>query len=257
MPPSTGARPAALPSLAATSHWYRGAIVRGRRRVLHAVRRGADAGTWRASRALAIGLVAVGAAFLAGCGGGTRQDAHEPASTFQLKVLHASFPLVQSIARPTRLALLVRNTGTSTVPNVAVTIDSFDYTSNYAGLAANKRPVWVIEHGPGAIASPPVQSEDVSTPGSGQTAYINTWALGPLAPGRVRAFIWQVVPVKSGAHVVRYSVAAGLSGKSKTQTPAGTPVAGHFPVLITKAPPPTHVNPNTGKVEVGNYPITP
>jgi hypothetical protein len=194
---------------------------------------------------------------MVGCGGGTQQDAHEPASTFEMKILHASFPAVQSIARQTRLALLVRNTGSNTVPNVAVTIDSFDYTSNYAELAADKRPVWVIEHGPGAIASRPVESEEVSTPGSGQTAYINTWALGPLAPGHVRTFIWQVVPVKAGAHVVHFSVAAGLSGKSKTQTPSGAPVAGHFAVLVTKAPPPTHVNPNTGKVEVGNFPVNP
>ncbi len=174
-----------------------------------------------------------------------------------MKLLHASFPAIQPIARPTRLALLVRNTGSSTVPNVAVTIDSFDYTSNYAELAADKRPVWVIEHGPGAIASPPVQSQEVSTPGSGQTAYVNTWALGPLAPGHVRTFIWQVVPVKAGAHVVHFSVAAGLSGKSKARTSSGAPVAGHFAVLVTKAPPPSHVNPNTGRVEVGNFPASP
>lgn len=211
----------------------------------------------RATRPLALGLLVVSALLVLGCGGGSRQDANEPASTFDMRVLHASFPAIQSIARPTRLTLLVRNTGSSTVPNVAVTIDSFDYTSDYAELSANKRPVWVIEHGPGAIASPPVQSQEVSTPGSGQTAYVNTWALGPLAPGHVRTFIWQVVPVKSGAHVVHFSVAAGLSGKSKTQTRAGGPVAGHFAVLITKAPPPTHINPNTGKVEAGNFPISP
>ena len=57
----------------------------------------------------------------------------------------------QSIARPSRLELLVRNTGTRTVPNVAVTIDSFAYATNYPELAANKRPIWVVEQGPGKI----------------------------------------------------------------------------------------------------------
>ena len=45
------------------------------------------------------------------------------------------------------MILRVRNTGTQTVPNVAVSIDSFAYTSDYPELAANKRPIWVIETG--------------------------------------------------------------------------------------------------------------
>ncbi len=108
----------------------------------------------------------------------------------------------QSIARQTRFVLPVRNVGTHTVPNVAVTIDSFDYTSDYPGLAADKRPIWAIEQGPGAIATPPVESQEVSPPGGGQTAYVNTWALGALAPGATRTFVWHVVPVKAG-HVHR------------------------------------------------------
>ena len=119
--------------------------------------------------------------------------------TFQLKVLHASFPLVQSIARPTSLQLLVRNTGIHTVPNVAVTLDSFSYTENFPELAASQRPVWIIDRGPGTLPLRPVRSQAVSPPGSGQTNYVNTWALGALAPGGTRAFLWRVVPVKSGA----------------------------------------------------------
>ncbi len=130
----------------------------------------------------------------------------------------------------------MRNTGSSTVPNVAVTIDSFDYTSSYPELAADKRPVWVIERGPGAIASPPVESEQVSPPGGGQTAYVNTWALGALAPGATRTFVWRVVPVKAGSYTVHYTVAAGLAGKSKAQLSSGGPVRGQFAVYIASAP---------------------
>jgi hypothetical protein len=189
----------------------------------------------------------------AGCGGGARQDAREPAGTFTLAVVHSSFPPKQSIARPTALELVVRNTSPRTAPNVAVTLNSFDYTEHFPELASNKRPIWVVEKGPGAIPSPPVESEAVSPPGSGQTAYVNTWALGPLAPGSSRTFLWRVVPVKPGVHRVDYAVAAGLAGKAKAELPSGGPVAGHFNVYIASVPPARHVNPNTGQVVPGPY----
>ena len=200
--------------------------------------------------------VAAGALALAGCGG-TRQDASEAAGTFAMAVVHPSFPTAQSIARQTRFVLPVRNTGTHTVPNVAVTIDSFDYASDYPGLSADKRPVWAIEQGPGAIASPPVESEEVSPPGGGQTAYVNTWALGALAPGATRTFVWRVVPVKAGTYTVHYTVAAGLAGKAKARLSSGGLVQGQFAVDIASAPKLKHVNPATGRVEAGEFPSSP
>jgi hypothetical protein len=200
---------------------------------------------------------AAGALLLAGCGGGTRQDASEASGTFAMQVVHPSFPTAQSIARQTRFVLPVRNTGTHTVPNVAVTIDSFDYTSTYPGLAADKRPVWAIEQGPGAIDSPPVESQEISPPGGGQTAYVNTWALGALAPGATRTFVWRVVPVKAGSYTVHYTVAAGLAGKAKARLSSGGLVQGQFAVDIASAPPLKHVNPATGRVEAGAAPSSP
>jgi hypothetical protein len=210
----------------------------------------------RASQASLL-AAAASALLLAGCGGGTQQDAAEPAGTFAMQVVHASFPTTQSIARQTRFVLPVRNTGTRTVPNVAVTIDSFDYTSTYANLAADKRPVWAIEQGPGAVPSRPVESEEVSPPGGGQTAYVNTWALGALAPGKTRTFVWHVVPVKSGSYTVHYTVAAGLSGKAKARLASGGLVQGQFAVDIASAPALKHVNPDTGRVEPGQFPTSP
>jgi hypothetical protein len=227
----------ARPPRAGINRWYRGAIVRGGRKRFWAV--------------------AAGALLLAGCGGGTRQDAGEAKGTFAMRVVHPSFPTTQSIARQTRFVLPVRNTGTHTVPNVAVTIDSFDYTSDYPDLAADKRPVWAIEQGPGAIASPPVESQEISPPGGGQTAYVNTWALGALAPGKTRTFVWRVVPVKAGAYTVRYTVAAGLSGKAKGRLSSGGLVQGQFAVDIASAPKLKHVNPATGRVETGQFPASP
>ncbi|HYB23916.1 MAG TPA: hypothetical protein VED41_08980 [Solirubrobacteraceae bacterium] len=194
---------------------------------------------------------------LAGCGGGTRQDASEPSGTYNVQVLHASFPAAQSIARQTRMGLTVRNTGTRTVPDLAVTIDSFDYTSHYPELAADKRPVWVIERGAGTIASPPAESEEVSPAGGGQTAYVNTWAFGALAPGATRTLTWKVVPVKSGTWTVHYALAAGLAGKAKARLQDGGLVQGQFAVDIAPKPALTHVNPDTGRVEVGQFPVSP
>jgi len=210
----------------------------------------------QAPRALVLTLAA-GTLIVAGCGGGTRQDASEQAGTFTMRVIHASFPAKQSIARDARLVLAVRNTGPGTVPNVAVTVDSFDYASNYPELAANKRPVWVIERGPGAIARPPAESQEVSQPGSGQTAYVNTWALGSLAPGQTRVFSWRVVAVKPGLHIVHYIVAADLAGRAKARLASGAPVHGQFTVYIAPLPPTSHVNPRTGRVERGPYPLIP
>ena len=105
---------------------------------------------------------------VAGCGGGARQDADEPDKTFTVAIVHASFPAEQSIVRPAVMTLAVRNTSAATMPNVAVTVDSFDYASDYPNLASNKRPIWVIEQGPGAISSYPVQSQVVSPPGVGR-----------------------------------------------------------------------------------------
>jgi hypothetical protein len=205
---------------------------------------------------LLLGACGVGGSLLAAGCGGAQQDAHEPKGTFDVKVVRAAFPAHQSIARQTAMALQVRNTGTQTVPNVAVTIDSFAYVNNYPGLSVNKSPIWVVEEGPGAIPKRPAESETISPPGGGQTAYVNTWALGPLAPGHTGTFLWRVVPVKAGLHIVHYTVAAGLSGKSRARFARGALPSGSFAVHIAPKPAPTHVNPETGQVVAGEYPAT-
>jgi hypothetical protein len=204
---------------------------------------------------LLAGLVA------AGCGA-AGQDAHEPKRDFTMQLVAASFPAKQSIARPTALELRVRNSGARTTPNVAVTLDSFYYTEHFPELAADKRPVWVVERGPGAIAQPPVRSEEVSPAGGGQTAYVSTWALGPLAPGRTQTFRWLVVPVKAGLHTIHFTVAAGLAGRARTladrrSAGAGGPVQGQLTADIAPAPPSRHVDPNTGQVASGALPLVP
>ena len=112
----------------------------------------------------ALALMLLGVSILAGCGGGSRQDAHEPEATYRMRATRVSFPRLQAVARPVRLEIVLRNVSAKTVPTVAVTVDSLTYNSRYAALADPRRPIWVIERGPGAIANPPVESQEVSPP---------------------------------------------------------------------------------------------
>ena len=113
------------------------------------------------------------------CGGGQRQDAGAPSGAFAVDVTRASFPARQALARPSILRLAVRNTGARAVPEPgrdrghrpaacrpgAVGLRHAD---RRAGLADPRRPVWVLDRGPRG----------------GDTAYVDTWAFGALAPRR-------------------------------------------------------------------------
>jgi hypothetical protein len=197
------------------------------------------------------------AALLAGCGGAARQDAREPRGEFPVQIVKSSFPAKQAVARTTQLELQVRNAGTRTIPTIAVTVDAFYYRSTYPNLADNRRPIWVIERGPGPVPEQPVETQGVSSPGGAETAYVNTWALGSLAPGATQTFTWRVTPVKPGRYTVHYRFAAGLSGRARATLPSGGPVTGQLTADIASRPPITHVDPNTGQVVAGRYTPTP
>ncbi len=206
--------------------------------------------------AVLLGALSVAGLLASGCGG-TRLDAHEVKLSYPVQIVHASFPVSQSIARPARMAIRVRNPGLRTIPNVVVTLDSFSFPSTFAGLAARQRPVWIIDRGPGAIPKRLVQTETVDPAGGGQTAYLNTWALGPLAPHATKTFVWLVTPVKGGLHRVSYVVSAGLNGNARARLRGGGLPVGRFLVHIAPEPPARHVNPETGKVVPGPYPYIP
>jgi hypothetical protein len=180
-----------------------------------------------------LALVATTSALaVAGCGGNERQDASEPSGTFEVAVVRASFPTKQHLAQPERFVIAVRNTGDRAVPNVAVTVSSFAERSEQAGLADPERAVWIID----------------SSPSGGQTAYTNTWALGRLAPGHTRRFVWRVTAVKAGTHTVKWQVAAGLNGKAKATLSGNRAPAGSVTVDVSDKPAQSHVDPETGKV---------
>lgn len=202
-----------------------------------------------------IGTVGVCLA-LAACGSGTRQDAHEPNGKFQVQA-NASWTTSQRLSQHTQLVITARNTGTKTVPNLAVTItdgnpsdphlgtraQAFQEPLDMPGLASQSRPVWVVDQAPGPCG----YSCHNGGPGAAVTAYSNTWALGSLAPGKSVTFDWHLTAVKPGTHYVYWRVAAGLNGKAKAVTANGGPPHGSFTVSVAKAPAQAYVD-NNGKV---------
>jgi hypothetical protein len=200
----------------------------------------------------------VGALALAGCGGGTRQDANEPSGIYTVNVVKASFPLSQRIAGQTRMDITVNNAGAKTIPNIAVTIEgadgaapaqAFGAEDPQVGLADTSRPIWIVDRGPYG----------------GDTAYVNTWTLGTLRPHEEKTFIWFVTPTVAGTHTVRYRVAAGLNGKAKARLAGGAAAAGTFTVFVSGKPAGVKVSPNgdvtssppSSKARPPGYPVTP
>jgi hypothetical protein len=151
--------------------------------------------------------------FASGCGGGgERQDKDEPSGDYKVEIVQAKFPDGQSLAKRSELVIAVKNVDTKTIPNASVTVNSFDQRKNDPNLADPSRPLFVVNRGPRG----------------GDTAYVGTWALGPLKPGQVKIFRWDVTAVKAGAYNVRYAVAAGLDGKAKAVLAGGGKPTGEF-----------------------------
>lgn len=150
---------------------------------------------------------------LAGCGGGERQDEDEPEGDFEVEVSRASFPQTQRLAQSSDLVITVRNAGDRTIPNVALTVEGFDYNKDDATLSDSSRPQFVVNGVPREIGGFP-EAKD-ATPLGCDTAYVNTWACGRLRAGDEKSFRWSVTAVKAGRYRISYAVAAGLDGNAR------------------------------------------
>jgi hypothetical protein len=165
------------------------------------------------ARRILCALTSAGVIALAGCGGGERQDEDEPEGDFPVEVVRASFPEDQKLAKSSNLVITVRNAGRRTIPNIAVTVDGFNFRKEDPELADPERPQFVINGVPRDIGGFP-ESKDASPIGC-DTAYVNTWACGPLRAGDAKTFRWSVTAVNAGDFDIRWRVAAGLDGKAK------------------------------------------
>ena len=194
----------------------------------------------------------VGMVAIAACGGGDRQDANEPDETFKVDVTRATFPKQQRLAASTSLTIAVRNAGDKTIPDIAVTVDGFDYRTQEPDVADPARPRFAVNGVPRRIGGFP-EAKD-ATPAGCDTAYVSTWACGPLKPGREKTFKWTVTPVKAGQYRITWRVAAGLYGKAKAESAgAGGVPSGSFTGTVSNAVPKVRVA-DDGKTVVTETP---
>jgi hypothetical protein len=188
-------------------------------------------------------VAAAGVLALAGCGGGTRQDADEPEGNFAVEVVDASFPGKQQLAKSSELVIKLRNAGSKTIPDIAVTVAGFNYRADAEGvrLSDPSRPRFAVNGIPREIGGFP-ESKD-ATPKGCATAYVNTWACGALKPGREHTFKWSVTAVKAGPYKLVWRVSAGLDGKAKAVMADGGDEApgGTFTGVISDAAPQTRI----------------
>jgi hypothetical protein len=211
---------------------------------------------------IASGLALMGGtATLAACGSdeSARQDADEPEGEFPVEVDEAKFSNRQRLAETSDLLLTVRNIGDEQIPELSVTIEtddgadgSFATRSEQENLAAESRPVWILEEDYPKLIEPGTQpAEYDAEPSAGaEAAQTNTYAFGAVAPGDDVTMVWRVTPVKAGTYTVNYEIAAGLTGKAKATTADGSPAEGSFVVTVTDVPPTACVD-QSGKVRVG------
>lgn len=162
-----------------------------------------------------------------------------------MDVLQAKIPQKQKLAQTSNLVLEVRNTGSETVPDLSVTIETrrSDLTPEEAGIAngsfsirtdredvaVRTRPVWILNEGWPKL-------DGNATSAGAQRAQTNTYSFGELAPGQTATMTWNLSPVQTGDYTVSWVVAAGLSGKARATGPTGGPVEGELLVQINGKP---------------------
>ena len=130
--------------------------------------------------------------------------------------------------------MTVRNSGSEDVPNLAVTVNGFSYRREETDLSDPNRPRFAVNGLPVEIGGFP-EARDAAPRGCG-TAYVNTWACGPLAPGNERTLRWTVTAVVTGPYEIDYRVAAGLHGKAKAVVAGGGAPEGSFTGVVSDKP---------------------
>ncbi|HEY6781561.1 MAG TPA: hypothetical protein VI111_11435 [Thermoleophilaceae bacterium] len=175
---------------------------------------------------------------LAGCGSGERQDANESAGNYKVEVTRLSFPKQQRLAQVSELVVGVRNAGDQTIPNVAVTVHGFNYRKQAEGtqLSDPSRPQFAVNGVNTEIGGFPEVKD--ATPKGCDTAYLDTWACGPLKPGREKTFRWSVTAVKAGPFKLTWRVSGGLDGKARAISVSGGEAVGGTVTGNVSAKPP-------------------
>lgn len=186
-------------------------------------------------RGAAIAAALLAATAASGCGGGDRQDKGEKDASYPVQLSRPHFPRLQGLGETASFSIAVRNPGTETIPNIAMTLDGLNNPDAVPGAADPERPIWIINAGPVG----------------GRTAYVNTWTLGPLKPGQIRRFTWSVTSTVPGTHTLSYRAAGGLNGNARAVTRGNGVPEGTVTARVTRRPRTSTVDPNTGAVVYG------
>jgi hypothetical protein len=213
---------------------------------------------WRSRTPAAAAACLLAGVALAACGGDEESQAdNEPVGEFPVEVSSATFPARQRLGETSDLVLEVENAGDETIPDLAITLwtgdekadGPFNLRSEQQGLADPNRPVWILENDYPKLLTDdidPAELDDEPTAGA-ETAAVNTYAFGPVAPDESLAAVWRVTAVEGGTYTVHYEIAGGIDGNAKAVTADGSPVEGEFVATISTKPPNTRVT-DSGKV---------
>lgn len=193
----------------------------------------------RRSHALLVGLCLLTGAGAVGCGGGDRQDAGEDEASYEVEVVDVSFPKRQRLAQRSELEITVRNEDAKAIPNVAITLDGLSRRLEDRDLSDPERPVFVVNGRRVRIGGHP--EVKLAAPQGGETALVNTWALGRLAPGAERTFRWTVTAVRPGPFELTYAVSAGLHGNARAVTVGDAQPRGKLRGTVTPKPPDSRI----------------
>src|SRR3954451_2632299 len=238
------------PSLSGLTPWYVPAELRGR-------------SAQRRTGVRALLALAAAGLLIAGCGE-EKQDAKEPKGTFPVAVERATFPAGQRLAKQSRMTIVVRNAGSRAVPDVSVTVKckgqgpgeeggggGFYYNTSQPNTADPQRPQFVVDKIPTRTPRPtggPLGLDPLER----SSAFVNTYPLGPLGPGRRATFTWDVTAVKAGPYHICWRVNAGLYNKAKAVTASSSPqpIFGQFRGTVERKAPIAEVTPSGKVVEV-------
>jgi hypothetical protein len=236
---------------------------------------GRNLGAHRRIGPRALAPLIVAAIAVSGCGNGPRQDASEPSGKFPVRIVSASFPLKQRLATTSNMTIVVRNPGRKKIPVVSVTMKcagakggsggsasnsgsgsgGFSYRTTQQGVADASRPVFIVNRVPTRTSRAlgnGRRSDGPLDPLERTSAYVDTYPLGALKPGRQVRFTWNVTAVKPGPFHICYRVNAGLTGKAKA-VPArqGERVTGAFVGEVAGRPPQAHIGADESSVVEG------
>ena len=206
-------------------------------------------GALAAHRRIAVLAVSLsGVSALTGCGSqvvkGDPQDRAEPKGDFPVRVTRATFPRAQNLAKDSSMQIVVQNAGAKRVPNVNVTVKcgsglggSFMTATDEQDVADPERPQFVVNRIPTRTerVNPPLDPAPLER----SSAFVDTYPLGPLDPGRKVTFRWDVTAVKAGPYRLCWRVNAGLYGKARAVAAGDSelPVRGEFKGEVSnKAP---------------------